>query len=130
MNDLPVFVNQDESVGVAVQGAFVAVLGVGGYRVASGAITVAQLVSFILYLFLLVMPLAQLVQAFAQLQLGLGALTRIEEIRVLPAEDDDQPLALGGTQRIHVAGAGGATYGLEDVDRLRGLAVRRRQAGR
>jgi ABC-type multidrug transport system fused ATPase/permease subunit len=74
-------------VGIAVQGAFVAVLGVGGYRVASGAITVAQLVSFILYLFLLVMPLGQLVQSFAQLQLGLGALTRIEEILVLPEED-------------------------------------------
>jgi len=75
--------------GVAIQGAFVAVLGVGGYRVASGAITVAQLVSFILYLFLLLMPLGQLVQSFAQLQLGLGALTRIEEILVLPAEDDE-----------------------------------------
>jgi ABC-type multidrug transport system fused ATPase/permease subunit len=75
--------------GVAVQGAFVAVLGVGGYRVASGAITVAQLVSYILYLFLLLMPLGQLVQSFAQLQLGLGALTRIEEILVLPTEDDE-----------------------------------------
>lgn len=75
-------------VGVAVQGAFVAVLGVGGYRVASGAISVAQLVSFILYLFLLLMPLGKLVQSFGQLQLGLGALTRIEEILVLPAEED------------------------------------------
>jgi ATP-binding cassette subfamily B protein len=75
-------------VGVAVQGAFVAVLGVGGYRVASGTITVAELVAYILYLFLLVMPLGQLVQSFAQLQLGLGALTRIEEILVLPAEDE------------------------------------------
>jgi ATP-binding cassette subfamily B protein len=76
--------------GVAVQGAFVAVLGVGGYRVASGSITVAELVAFILYLFLLLMPLGQLVQSFAQLQLGLGALTRIEEILVLPVEDPDR----------------------------------------
>jgi ABC-type multidrug transport system fused ATPase/permease subunit len=75
-------------VGVAVQGAFVAVLGVGGYRVASGAVTIAQLVSFILYLFLLLMPLAQLVNSYAQLQLGLGALTRIEEILVLPTEEE------------------------------------------
>lgn len=81
-------------VGVAVQGAFVAVLGVGGYRVASGAVTVAQLVSFILYLFLLLMPLAQLIQSFAQLQLGLGALTRIEEILVLPSEEDEVPSRL------------------------------------
>ncbi|MEJ5868219.1 ABC transporter ATP-binding protein [Pseudokineococcus sp. 5B2Z-1] len=74
-------------VGVAVQGSFIAVLGVGGYRVASGALTVAELVSFILFLFLLVMPLGQLVSAFAQLQLGLGALTRIEEVLALPEED-------------------------------------------
>ncbi|HYP45780.1 MAG TPA: ABC transporter ATP-binding protein [Propionibacteriaceae bacterium] len=81
---------------VAVQGAFVAVLGVGGYRVASGAITVAQLVSFILYLFLLLMPLGQLVQSFAQLQLGLGALTRIEEVLQLDAEQDTpRPEAAG-----------------------------------
>lgn len=74
-------------VGVAVQGAFVAVLGVGGYRVASGALSVADLVAFILYLFLLVLPLGQLIGAYAQLQLGLGALSRVEEVLELPEED-------------------------------------------
>lgn len=78
-------------VGVAVQGAFVAVLGVGGYRVASGALTVADLVAFILYLFLLVLPLGQLLGAYAQLQQGLGALSRIEEVLELPAEDPGPP---------------------------------------
>ncbi len=75
-------------VGFAVQGAFVAVLGVGGYRVASGAIGVADLVSFILYVFLLVMPLGGLMSAFTQLQMGLGAMTRIEEVLALAPEDD------------------------------------------
>lgn len=74
-------------VGVAVQGAFVAVLGVGGYRVASGALTVADLVAFILYLFLLVLPLGQLLGAYAELQQGLGALSRVEEVLDLPEED-------------------------------------------
>ncbi|PWJ55807.1 ATP-binding cassette, subfamily B [Quadrisphaera granulorum] len=74
-------------VGVAVQGAFVAVLGVGGYRVASGSISVADLVAFILYLFLLVMPLGQLLGAYSQLQLGLGALSRVEEVLALGEED-------------------------------------------
>ena len=83
-------------VGVAVQGSFIAVLGVGGYRVAAGALTVADLVSFILFLFLLVMPLGQLVSAFAQLQLGLGALTRIEEVLGLPEEDPGPPAAPAG----------------------------------
>jgi len=83
-------------VGVAVQGSFIAVLGVGGYRVAAGALTVADLVSFILFLFLLVMPLGRLVSAFAQLQLGLGALTRIEEVLRLPEEDPGPPAAPAG----------------------------------
>ncbi|TKV57824.1 ABC transporter ATP-binding protein [Nakamurella flava] len=78
-------------VGVAVQGAFVAVLGVGGYRVASGALTVADLVAFILYLFLLVLPLGQLLGAYAQLQQGLGALSRVEEVLDLPEEDPGPP---------------------------------------
>lgn len=74
-------------VGISVQGAFVAVLGVGGYRVASGALAVADLVAFILYLFLLVMPLGQLLGAYSQLQLGLGALERVEEVLALDPED-------------------------------------------
>jgi len=71
---------------IAVQGAFLAVLGLGGYRVATGAITVADLVAFILYLFLLVMPLGRVISAWTQLQTGLGALGRIEEVLQLPAE--------------------------------------------
>jgi ATP-binding cassette subfamily B protein len=95
-------------VGIAVQGAFVAVLGVGGYRVASGAITVAELVAFILYLFLLLLPLGQLVQSFAQLQLGLGALTRIEEIMVLDVEEegDRRPATTTAPRAASAVGTG------------------------
>jgi ABC-type multidrug transport system fused ATPase/permease subunit len=76
---------------IAVQGAFLAVLGVGGYRVATGSIGVADLVAFILYLFLLVMPLGQAIGAWTQLQTGLGALARIQEILALPPEADQRP---------------------------------------
>ena len=76
---------------IAVQGAFLAVLGVGGYRVASGSISVSSLVAFILYLFLLVMPLGRMIGAWTQLQTGLGALARIQEILALPPEDDEHP---------------------------------------
>jgi ABC-type multidrug transport system fused ATPase/permease subunit len=76
---------------VAVQGAFLAVLGLGGYRVATGSITVADLVTFILYLFLLVMPLGQAIGAYTQLQTGLGALARIQEVLALDPERDDRP---------------------------------------
>jgi ATP-binding cassette subfamily B protein len=76
---------------VAVQGAFLAVLGLGGYRVATGSISVADLVAFILYLFLLVMPLGQAISAWTQLQTGLGALARIQEVLTLEPEHDGQP---------------------------------------
>ncbi|TYP86460.1 ABC transporter ATP-binding protein [Blastococcus xanthinilyticus] len=76
---------------IAVQGAFLAVLGVGGYRVAEGTISVAELVAFILYLFLLVMPLGQAISAWTQLQTGLGALTRIQEVLGLEPEHEDRP---------------------------------------
>ncbi|GIF26895.1 ABC transporter [Paractinoplanes tereljensis] len=70
----------------AIQGAFLLVLGVGGVRVASGAISVGSLVAFILFLFFLAMPLGQALHAYRQLQTGLGALQRIEEILEVPTE--------------------------------------------
>ena len=74
--------------GLAVQGAFLAVLGIGGARVASGAISVADLVAFVLYLFLFVQPIAQSVQAWTAIQAGLGSLARIEEVTALAIESD------------------------------------------
>ncbi|WP_236718198.1 ABC transporter ATP-binding protein [Actinoplanes sp. TFC3] len=70
----------------ATQGAFLLVLGVGGARVAAGAIGVGDLVAFILFLFFLIMPLGQALNAYTRLQTGLGALQRIQEILALPAE--------------------------------------------
>ncbi|MEU4479097.1 ABC transporter ATP-binding protein [Micromonospora sp. NPDC023966] len=75
---------------VTVQGAFLLVLAVGGARVASGAIGVGDLVAFVMFLFFLVLPLGQAVHAYTQLQTGLGALARIEEILAVPAEGADE----------------------------------------
>jgi ATP-binding cassette subfamily B protein/ATP-binding cassette subfamily C protein len=86
----------------AIQGAFLLVLGVGGARVASGAITVGSLVAFILFLFFLVMPLGQALNAYTRLQTGVGALRRIEEILGLPDETAaDRP----GSIRVAEPGA-------------------------
>ncbi|WBC15643.1 ABC transporter ATP-binding protein [Micromonospora sp. WMMA1998] len=77
---------------VTVQGAFLLVLAVGGARVAAGAISVGDLVAFVMFLFFLVLPLGQAVHAYTQLQSGLGALARIEEILTVPDERvDDRP---------------------------------------
>lgn len=74
--------------GIALQVAFLAVLGVGGYRVASGSIDIAQLVSFILFLFMMVMPLGNFIGAITSVNSALGALGRIQEIIDLPIEGD------------------------------------------
>lgn len=83
---------------VTVQGAFLLVLGIGGARVAAGAISVGDLVAFVMYLFLLALPLGQVLRAYTQLQSGLGALQRIEEILAVPAEGaDDSPARAAAT---------------------------------
>lgn len=74
--------------GIALQVSFLVVLGVGGFRVASGAISVASLVAFILFLFMLIMPLGQAFGAINAVNQALGALGRIEEIIALPGESD------------------------------------------
>ena len=71
----------------SVQGALLLVVGIGGSRVASGALTIGDLVAFVLFMFFLVMPLAQALHSYTQLQTGLGALQRMEEILDLPDEE-------------------------------------------
>lgn len=74
--------------GIAMQVSFLVVLGVGGYRVASGAITIAQLVAFILFLFFMIMPLGQAFGAINSVNQALGALGRIREVIDLPSEGE------------------------------------------
>ena len=80
-------------IGIAMQGAFIAVLGVGGYLVADGTMQVAQLVAFILYLFMMIMPLGRVFQAYTATQNALGAVIRIQEITSLPEEEPRRPPA-------------------------------------
>ncbi|WP_200332007.1 ABC transporter ATP-binding protein [Leucobacter sp. L43] len=71
---------------LALQLSFLIVLGLGGFRVATGAITIAQLVTFIIFLFLMVTPLAQAFGAISAVNQALGALGRIQEIASLETE--------------------------------------------
>ena len=75
--------------GIALQVAFLVVLGVGGFRVASGALPIADLVAFILFLFMMIMPLGQAFGAITSVNQALGALGRIQEIISLPSETDN-----------------------------------------
>src|SRR5690554_469746 len=74
--------------GIAMQVSFLTVLGVGGFRVASGAIDIGSLVAFILFLFMMIMPLGQAFGAVTSVNQALGALGRIQEIIDTPSEDE------------------------------------------
>ncbi|MFD7510751.1 ABC transporter ATP-binding protein [Streptomyces sp. NPDC059853] len=71
---------------LAVQLAFLAVLAVGGARVASGEIPVSTLIAFLLYLFYLMEPVYRLIEAVSGYQEGAAAVSRIREAEALPAE--------------------------------------------
>jgi len=91
--------------GIAMNGAFMVVLGLGGYRVASGATSVANLVTFVLLLFLMIRPIGSAFGAYTSVQTGLGALARINEILEIPTENDlsDAPQALVAEPKNNVA---------------------------
>lgn len=80
--------------GLAMQVAFLTVLGVGGARVASGAIDIGSLIAFLLYVFYLMSPISELVQAVTQYQVGAAAASRIQEAQLLPVEKTEPPSPL------------------------------------
>ena len=65
------------STGLAIQVAFLAVLGVGGAQVASGSLAIGDLIAFLLYLFYLSEPVAGIAAGATQLQAGLAAVKRL-----------------------------------------------------
>ena len=81
---------------IAMQVAFLTVIGVGGFRVASGAIEISSLVAFILFLFMMIMPLGQAIGAVSAVNQALGALGRIQEIIDLPGEQEGDAALAGG----------------------------------
>ncbi|WP_144720764.1 ABC transporter ATP-binding protein [Agrococcus jejuensis] len=73
--------------GVAVQVAFLVVIGVGGLRVATGELPIASLVGFLMFLSYMIFPLGQMIGAVTAVSTALGALGRIQEIVRLAPED-------------------------------------------
>ncbi|MFF0571992.1 ABC transporter ATP-binding protein [Streptomyces sp. NPDC004041] len=80
----------DVTMTMSIQLAFLAVLGVGGARVASGSLEISSLIAFLLYLFYLMGPIGGLVEGWTGLQSGLAAVRRIDEVESLPGEPTDE----------------------------------------
>ncbi|SDC86702.1 ATP-binding cassette, subfamily B [Streptomyces sp. LaPpAH-199] len=81
----------DVTMMMSIQLAFLAVLGVGGARVASGSLEISALIAFLLYLFYLMGPIGGLVEGWTGLQSGLAAVRRIDEVESLPGEPAPPP---------------------------------------
>lgn len=75
--------------GIATQVALVSVLGIGGAQVAAGNLSLADLIQFVMFLFLMVMPLGNVFSAISAVSQALGALGRIREITDLALEEDE-----------------------------------------
>ncbi|MEU3070022.1 ABC transporter ATP-binding protein [Streptomyces sp. NPDC006906] len=80
----------DVTMTMSIQLAFLAVLGVGGARVASGSLEISSLIAFLLYLFYLMGPIGGLVEGWTGLQSGLAAVRRIDEVESLPGEPAEE----------------------------------------
>ncbi|MEE6453294.1 ABC transporter ATP-binding protein [Gottfriedia acidiceleris] len=65
----------------------VVIIGYGGVRVSSGAITAGSLVAYILYLFQIIFPVTQITHFFTELQKTKGATERM--ISILELEEED-----------------------------------------
>ncbi|MFE6623700.1 ABC transporter ATP-binding protein [Streptomyces sp. NPDC057740] len=75
---------------LAVELAFLAVLAVGGARVASGEMPVSTLIAFLLYLFYLMEPVYKLVEAASHYQEGAAAIARIAQVDGLATEKTEK----------------------------------------
>ncbi|WP_426324196.1 ABC transporter ATP-binding protein [Microbacterium sp. E-13] len=106
--------------GVALQVSLLVVIGLGGFRVATGALSIASLVTFIMFLFMLIAPLGSFFGAITSVSQALGALGRIQEVLDLPTEDQDDaaiaaraaapsrsPVAIGRSEQHIVTGEQG-----------------------
>lgn len=74
---------------LALNVAFVAILAVGGSRVVAEELQLSSLIAFLLLLFYMMEPTSMLVQSMTQLQTGLSAVQRIDEVSGLEREDVD-----------------------------------------
>lgn len=72
---------------LGVHGSFLLVLGVGGGQVATGHLSIASLITFLLYLTTLAVPMVSVGQLLSDYKRGMASFNRVNEILSLPAEE-------------------------------------------
>ncbi|WP_051314627.1 ABC transporter ATP-binding protein [Alteribacter aurantiacus] len=87
LKEAKVFAFLNPLISFAMMGMLVFIIGYGGVRVASGAISAGELVAFILYLFMIVVPVSRFASFFAEVQKAMGATERIRALYDLEEED-------------------------------------------
>ncbi|MFD2672093.1 ABC transporter ATP-binding protein [Marinicrinis sediminis] len=87
---------------VMLMAVLVIIIGYGGYRVASGALSAGDLVAFILYMFQIIIPFSQFATFFTHLQKVMGASERLMEMMELDEEPKEarSPLSHRADQPI------------------------------
>jgi ATP-binding cassette subfamily B protein AbcA/BmrA len=92
-------------IGLVMMTLLVVIVGYGGLRVSSGALTAGGLVAFILYLIQVVMPATQVAQFFNQVQKARGATDSLLELLRSPAEPEGLGLTpQSGSQTVSFDG--------------------------
>lgn len=90
---------------LGIQTGLLIVLAYGGLRVATGAMESSTLVAFLLYFFGLISPVLELTTSLGNLQTGIAAAERLNEVEQLPQESplEAEPTAGHGTGQIDSA---------------------------
>lgn len=86
-------------VSLVMMALLVVIIGYGGMRVASGVLSAGDLVAFILYMFQIIVPMAQFTTFFTQLQKAKGATERIIHTLDEPEEDIHAGKDVGNVQQ-------------------------------
>ncbi|TMW70204.1 ABC transporter ATP-binding protein [Alteribacter natronophilus] len=87
LKEARVFAVLNPLITLAMMGVLVFIIGYGGVRVAAGAITAGQLVAFILYLFMIIIPVSRFASFFAEVQKAMGATERISALYNMKEEE-------------------------------------------
>jgi ABC-type multidrug transport system fused ATPase/permease subunit len=110
--------------GLGQQVAIIGVLTGSGVLIASGRLSPADFVAFLMYLFQLISPLMLVASAFGRIQLGMAAVGRIDSLFDLPLEDQGPEAEPELVQTAHVLEFDQVSAGYNGTDALREVSMR------